>query len=235
MIEGFVVRSTVREIVDQAGDDQPPYLPGAPFFFKVKFDEPYLLYRQWREITRYMLPLLAKDISEQKAEDIWKGVKNRNKGPEMAIYADWVGRTLRSDPSLFDDFGRKVVKVREAFLNWTEREGTLQWQEAKEGRYKLQGGPESEEQKKQKERKGQRGKKVVEVKERDLASLPKKWILVPCSVPGTGKTLVGLALSKLFGFGHTQSDDVTTKRSAAGFLTNISKLLKTHNVVYADR
>jgi tRNA ligase len=75
----------------------------------------------------------------------------------------------------------------------------------------------------------------VQKKERDLAALPKKTILVPCAVPGCGKTLVGLALAKLYGFGHTQSDDVTAKRSAPTFLKNIEKLLKTNDVVYADR
>jgi tRNA ligase len=46
---------------------------------------------------------------------------------------------------------------------------------------------------------------------------------------------MGVALSRLFAFGHTQSDDVTTKRSAPAFLRNIAALLKTNKVVYADR
>jgi len=47
--------------------------------------------------------------------------------------------------------------------------------------------------------------------------------------------MIGVALSRLFGFSHTQSDDVTTKRTAPAFLRNIVTLLKTNNVVYADR
>jgi tRNA ligase len=50
-----------------------------------------------------------------------------------------------------------------------------------------------------------------------------------------GKTLIGVALSKLFGMGHTQSDDVTTKKTAPTFLKNIVELLKKNDVVYADR
>lgn len=44
-----------------------------------------------------------------------------------------------------------------------------------------------------------------------------------------------MALNKLYGIGHTQSDDVTTKKSAPAFLNNIAALLKTHDIVYADR
>jgi len=44
-----------------------------------------------------------------------------------------------------------------------------------------------------------------------------------------------VALSKLFDFGHTQSDDVTTKKTAPTFLKNIAGLLQKKDVVYADR
>lgn len=47
--------------------------------------------------------------------------------------------------------------------------------------------------------------------------------------------MIGVSLNKLFGFAHTQSDDVTTKKTASGFLTNITNLLLSHDVVYADR
>lgn len=50
-----------------------------------------------------------------------------------------------------------------------------------------------------------------------------------------GKTLIGLTLNDLFGFGHTQSDDVTTKKTAPTFLRNIASLLEKNDVVYADR
>lgn len=52
-----------------------------------------------------------------------------------------------------------------------------------------------------------------------------------------GKTAIGVALNKLFGFAHTQSDDITTKKTAAGFGKNVETLLKDKDVkvVYADR
>lgn len=50
-----------------------------------------------------------------------------------------------------------------------------------------------------------------------------------------GKTLIGNALQHLFDFGHTQSDDVTAKKTAPTFLKNIAALLAKKDVVYADR
>lgn len=50
-----------------------------------------------------------------------------------------------------------------------------------------------------------------------------------------GKTTISVALVHLFGFGHTQSDDVKAKKSAPVFQKNIVELLKTRNIVIADR
>jgi len=50
-----------------------------------------------------------------------------------------------------------------------------------------------------------------------------------------GKTSVALALAKLFGWGHTQSDNVKAKKAAPAFLSNVQKLLQKHDVVIADK
>ena len=72
-LEGFVVRTHVTEPPTK-GDKPPsasPYPPGSSFFFKVKFDEPYMMYRDWREVTKI---LLSKGPSEeQRAEAIAAG------------------------------------------------------------------------------------------------------------------------------------------------------------------
>ena len=215
MIEGFVVRASVA---DATGEGKPPYRPGAPFFFKVKFDEPYLLYRQWREITRSMLALLDSP-PPAKVADIWKAVSRKIRRPENAVYADWAGEAMKTHPKLFANYDRGVVRVREQFLKWSEGEGAKAWKEAQAGTYKL------------------RGMKVARpaAPQVDKSNLPKKYIVVPIAVPGCGKTLIGIALSRLFGFGHTQSDDVTAKRTAPTFLKNIVALLQKEDVVYADR
>jgi tRNA ligase len=44
-----------------------------------------------------------------------------------------------------------------------------------------------------------------------------------------------VALSHLFGFGHTQSDDIHAKKAAPVFVKNILALLEDHQVVIADR
>jgi tRNA ligase len=50
-----------------------------------------------------------------------------------------------------------------------------------------------------------------------------------------GKTAVSVALADIFGFGHTQSDDVTAKKPAPVFIKNVIELLETHDVVIADK
>ncbi|EJD39052.1 hypothetical protein AURDEDRAFT_171847 [Auricularia subglabra TFB-10046 SS5] len=71
------------------------------------------------------------------------------------------------------------------------------------------------------------------------ASRPRsKWIIFPVAIPGSGKTSIAVALSHLFGFVHTQSDDVDSKRTASiapTFLTNVVKLLDENDVVIADK
>lgn len=219
MIEGFVVRSTVRSASPSAETTadpatRPPYRAGSPFFFKVKFDEPYLLYRQWREVTRAMLPLLDRDLSAEGTAEVWKKVRPKVKRTEVGLYVDWADEAMRREPELFDDYDRGIVRVREKFLEWTRGEGKDKWEQAVQGTYK-------------------RAKRIEGGAVKEGAK--DKWIVVPAAVPGCGKTLIGLVLSKLFGWGHTQSDDVTAKKSAPTFLRNIAALLDKHDVVYADR
>lgn len=44
-----------------------------------------------------------------------------------------------------------------------------------------------------------------------------------------------MAVAHLFGFGHTQSDDVQVKKAAPAFIKNVTGLLKKHDVVIADK
>ena len=51
-----------------------------------------------------------------------------------------------------------------------------------------------------------------------------------------GKTSISFkALAHIFGFGHTQSDDVHVKKPAPGFVKNVFNLLNTHDVVIVDK
>ena len=171
-IEGFVVRSTVRDTSDGeniTSRGKPPYHPGTPFFFKIKFEEPYLLYRQWREITRLMLPLLKSQSSEEES-DVWRKVRSKSKRLEVKVYADWCGRMMKVNPELFEGYERGVVKIREKFLEWTEGEGATVWTDARNGKEEL--------------RPLKLGKEIGSPRR---AQMPQKWILVPIAVPGCGE------------------------------------------------
>jgi hypothetical protein len=52
-----------------------------------------------------------------------------------------------------------------------------------------------------------------------------------------GKTAISLMLSRLFGFAHTQSDDVQAKKTGPKFVQAVAELLKKPDVqvVIADR
>jgi tRNA ligase len=51
----------------------------------------------------------------------------------------------------------------------------------------------------------------------------------------TGKTAVAVALAHIFGFAHTQSDDVHVKKPAPVFMKNVTSLLQEHDIVIADK
>ena len=154
---------------ESTGTDKPPYRPGAPFFFKIKFDEPYLLYRQWREMTRVMLPLLD-NMGPEKEAAVWKAVRKKVRRPEVAVYADWCTQTMKADPNLFHGFDRGVVRVRERFLKWVEHDGSQAWASAKADNYKLKAG-----------------KAPLQAPTIDRSELPKKHMIVPIAVPGCGE------------------------------------------------
>lgn len=108
-LEGFVVRTTVRSSSSSA---PPPYASGSSFFFKVKFDEPYMMYRDWREITK---ALLARGESAKLA-------KSKMARPETQVYVKWVRKDIKNHPELFDGYtkGHGIIATRERFLRWLE-------------------------------------------------------------------------------------------------------------------
>jgi tRNA ligase len=113
-LEGFVVRTTVGlpPTKGSASADASPYSPGSSFFFKIKFDEPYMMYRDWREITK---SLLSKGESA-------KLPKNKMERPETKTYVAWVKGDIKRNPSLFEGYskGHGIIATRERFLEWLE-------------------------------------------------------------------------------------------------------------------
>ena len=114
-LEGFVVRTHVSEPPSK-GDKGPsasPYEPGSSFFFKVKFDEPYMMYRDWREVTKTLL---------SKGPSISNVSKAKLKRPETQLYVNWVIKEIKRDRSQFSEFtkGKGIIATRERFLKWLE-------------------------------------------------------------------------------------------------------------------
>ena len=167
-IEGFVVRTHVVEPPRGEGRaSASPYPPDSTFFFKVKFDEPYMMYRDWREITKKLLTAHSKSTAPRTLDQV-SIPKNKLKRPETQAYVKWVKEEIKRDPGAFAEYsrGKGIVAKRERFLRW------LQGEEGKKG---LVGtGEEAAVE--------QAGKG-----EGEEASEFRKTIIVPVAVPGCGE------------------------------------------------
>ncbi|KAJ7111990.1 RNA ligase-domain-containing protein [Mycena epipterygia] len=210
-VEGFVVRTHVASTPGKA-----PYAPGATFFFKIKFDEPYMMYRDWREVTKSLLRQHEQGRSGKGQGMSEKALpKGKMRRAETRVYVRWVMGEIARDPSEFDDYGKNkgIIATRERFLTYLATPAGKELLEAtKAGSMPPPPGISN-----------------------DVAVPFGKTIIVPVAIPGCGKTAIAVALAHIFGFGHTQSDDVRAKKPAPIFIKNVTTLLKTHDVVIADK
>ena len=174
-----------------------------------------MMYRDWREVTKILLsakgPLNSARLPKAKLIR-----------PETKLYVKWIKAEIGRDRHQFENFskGKGIIATRERFLSWMGTE------EAKEARLD------------------------------EDASEPNvtfgKTIILPIAIPGVGelpiprnsnshshfhvgKTSISVALEQIFGFGHTQSDDIKAKKPAPQFIKNVGALLKKHDVVIADK
>lgn len=114
-VEGFVVRGRKRrttqyiDLEAEEGDIEP-------FFWKVKFIEPYLTYRSWREITK---SLLLNATSERPKPFSEKRFIDK---PLTALYAWWVNREINERIEKFVGWskGRGIISIREEFIIWSD-------------------------------------------------------------------------------------------------------------------
>ncbi|KAJ7177003.1 RNA ligase [Mycena filopes] len=254
-VEGFVVRTHVAATPGKA-----PYQAGDTFFFKVKFDEPYMMYRDWREVTKTLLRL-----HEQEQAAVAKGIsldappaapKKGKKGkqpkplgmsyaaisphklrrPETRAYVRWVIPAIRASPEHFTEFNNNkgIIAVRERFLVFLEtEEGKKLMEAARDPR-----GPSARDLGEEGAGAGGKGEGSKEEggKEAETGAWG-KTVIVPVGVPGCGKTALAVALLHIFGstWGHTQSDDVRAKKAAPIFLKNVTTVLGKKEVVIADK
>ncbi|KAJ9655760.1 tRNA ligase [Neophaeococcomyces mojaviensis] len=101
--EGFVVRCKVR--------GTSPQQPGRDWFFKYKFEEPYLMYRQWRECTKQVIA--GKPPRFKKHKQITE---------EYLLYAR---RRLAQDPKLSKRYNQNhgIIEMRDGFLKEKGKSG----------------------------------------------------------------------------------------------------------------
>lgn len=112
-VEGFVIRGLKKKPTIILDEEQEEVEIIEPFFWKVKFDQPYLMYREWRELTRKIL-LRYPEPSGIKVEKL--------KTPLSRLYTDWVEKQVHGDITKFKNWknGRDIIKIRDEFLVWKE-------------------------------------------------------------------------------------------------------------------
>ncbi|KAG0280972.1 hypothetical protein BGZ95_007647 [Linnemannia exigua] len=230
-VEGFVVRSKVK-------DD------GTTHFFKIKYDEPYLMYREWREITKRLWSIQVKEDaevakakakraaekeraatmehytpkkvdSEPKEVAPVEGFKIRMRYPLTKHYVEFVKDLIKTQPELFVGYNKNQGII-------AIRDMFLKHWESKTAQEqdKLIMGAVS-------------GTTSASTTEDDF----QRTVIIPIATIGCGKTTVSVALTKLFGWGHISSDDFHHYRKTSGqqFMKAVVKSLKDHTVVIADR
>ncbi|KAF9527395.1 hypothetical protein CPB83DRAFT_856082 [Crepidotus variabilis] len=135
-VEGFVIRATTRDRTRDIEDGKleasvndrsakAPYPPNSSFFFKVKFEEPYMMYRDWREITKTLVSVHSRFGAKAltNATSHLNLPKPKLKRPETKLYLEWVVEEIQKNPKLFDGYlkGKGIVSSRERFLEWKKR------------------------------------------------------------------------------------------------------------------
>lgn len=182
-VEGFVVRCRSRHSTGRYQD----------WFFKYKFEEPYLMYRQWRECTKALI--------SGKPPRYKKHIKITD---EYLLYAR---RRLAEDKNLGHKYVQNhgIIALRSDFL----KEANIKPSDIIRQEFAAKGGPTKD--------------------------VEKDIILVPIATLGCGKTAVGVALQRLFGWGHVQNDNITGKRRPPRFTDEVLKQLTNIPVVFADR
>ncbi|TPX49550.1 hypothetical protein SeMB42_g02580 [Synchytrium endobioticum] len=219
-VEGFVVRSHLTAEPDKA------------HFFKVKYDEPYLMFREWREGTKSILKN--------------KGSRFVPKYELSRKYFAWVDRKRHTDPALFAEYmsNKGIIAVRNAFLSEYGLPGVgagivaataITTEEYKRGENTYKGEDDG-------------AAALIDAFESaglhsDSANGASsnrigadKTLLLPIATIGAGKTTLGLIMGRLYGIGHIQNDNITAKKKAAAiFESTVLKEFDDHKVVYADK
>lgn len=191
MVEGIVVRGSPKSDSPRTtGADKT--VKGSKFW-KVKFAEPYLMYREWRELTRRLMAERKKLIKEwngshprQKAttdlsDFLRKGFAekvhvDKMKNPQSRLYVAWLVEQLLTRPQTwFEEWakGRAIVSTREDFFAWRETDEGKK--EAKRLGVSTQDGVD-----------GDRNGVLTDTSDKKADKEFDKTLLVPIAAPGCG-------------------------------------------------
>ena len=203
-IEGFVIRCK-KEARD--------------FLFKVKFNMPYSLFREWRTVTTGILldPLAS----------------IKYKFPITAQYVPWIFTKLKQDPQLFSGYlkNQGIIKVRNEFLAAHGYTNVSQFAESLQKSSMITSD---------KTHSIEPASNPNYIKFNDWSgsvfdeTLP--LLIVPVAMVGCGKTSLGLCLNRLFQVAHVQNDDFRGKNKRVAFTNTILSQFKQGTMtVYADR
>ncbi|KAJ3054215.1 hypothetical protein HK097_002384 [Rhizophlyctis rosea] len=225
-VEGFVVRCQDRN------------RPSDVHFFKVKYDEPYLMFREWREVTNRILSP--------------KGMGNFRPRFELTRkYVEWVRRKLQTHPELFADFRQQkgIIRARNMFLEETKIPGIGQHiveearrttQDYRLGMATIKGEGEEEEQKLRDDLKAERQAATHNIGRPSPAAAQgsggaNKLLILPIACIGAGKTTLARILKNLYpNVEHIQSDNILAKRRGA-FEREVMSAFENYDVVIADK
>ena len=212
--------------------------PSDIHFFKVKYDEPYLMFREWREVTNRILSP--------------KGIGNFRPRFELTRqYVDWVRRKLQTHPELFADFRRQkgIIRARNMFLEETNIPGIGQHiveearrttQDYQMGVATIKAEGEEEEQKLREELNAERRVLNHDGGGRSSGGAQgsggtNKILILPIACIGAGKTTLARILKNLYpNVEHIQSDNILAKRRGA-FEREVMAAFDNNDVVIADK
>ncbi len=209
-IEGFVIRCK-----HQSQD----------FFFKYKSDVPYLMFREWREVTR---SLLIKD----------KAPANPSY-PLTEKYIEWTRQKIKSHPHLFQYYLQQkgIIMVRNLFLmemlSTNQLSNDMKW--IAEQLSKTEAFQTSL---KYAQMSSESNTRLIEDETwiQAIHDERKPTLIMPIATVGCGKTTLGLYLNQLFNIPHVQSDNIKKKRPGPIFVEHVmNEFMKGSWIVYADR
>lgn len=207
-VEGFVVRSKAL---------RPNTRDAVDYFFKYKFEEPYLMYRGWREATKRMLtakPVVIKKhkkITEEYLKFARSYFRGRNDIAEQYLANHGIITARDKFLKSYGKAGAQIIKDEEA-----EDESEVQLRYDDDDSVLISS---------------------KSLNGNGLSDSDYKYVIVPVATIGCGKTTLSLVLEKLFGWGHIQNDNIARAKGGTGrrFCEALKESLLTRTLTIADR